>query len=165
MQEIFKNLYIGKDEDFRNIALNIDGWAIIHACKEPYHRQLLGYRTQGAPKNHPEYFYAIRNNVLYLNLVDAPKAEYVPQNIINQALLFAKENLEADKKVLIHCNQGQSRSAGIGLLFLLKYTNILQASDFASIEKEYIKIYPYYNPGSGMRDFLMLNFKTYKKGI
>ena len=52
MKEIYPNLHIGSQDDYENIVKQQDGWFIIHACKEPYHRQALGYSGQGAPKTH-----------------------------------------------------------------------------------------------------------------
>jgi hypothetical protein len=43
MVEIAKNLYIGSQDDYElNVKFQTD-WFVIHACKEPYHRQALGY--------------------------------------------------------------------------------------------------------------------------
>ena len=58
MIEIYPNLFVGDQGDYEYQVKGQDGWAVVHACKEPYHRQLLGYRTRGAPKGHPEYLYA-----------------------------------------------------------------------------------------------------------
>ena len=51
MIEIYPNLYIGHQGDYEYLVQGQDGWAVVHACKEPYHRDLLGYTTQGAPMN------------------------------------------------------------------------------------------------------------------
>lgn len=77
MIEIFKNLYIGNQDDYEHTAKHESGWAIVHACKEPYHRQLLGYRTQGAPKDSLEYYFAHRGNRFFLNLADTDDAMYI----------------------------------------------------------------------------------------
>jgi hypothetical protein len=51
MIEIHPNLYIGHQGDYEYQVKGQDGWAVVHACKEPYHRQLLGYTSRGAPMN------------------------------------------------------------------------------------------------------------------
>ena len=54
MKEIIHNLYIGSQDDYEQVVKYEVGWRIIHACKEPYHRNALGYKGQGAPKESPE---------------------------------------------------------------------------------------------------------------
>lgn len=64
MIEIYKNLFIGNETDYEQSINGKLDWCIVHASKEPYHRALLSYTGRGAPKNHLEYLYAIRNNRL-----------------------------------------------------------------------------------------------------
>ena len=77
MNSIHPNLYVGHQGDYEHQVKGQEGWAVVHACKEPYHRQLLGYATRGAPKDDPEYYFAERGSRLYLNLVDAPDPAYI----------------------------------------------------------------------------------------
>ena len=160
MKEIYANLYVGTVADYENSVKGLDDWQIVHACKEPYHRQELGYKTAGAPKNHPEYLIAHRKNRLILNLVDAPSPAYIPKEIIDAALAFIHQGLKDQSKVLVHCNMGESRSPSIGLLYLAIYTDLLSKS-FLQAEQEFKKIYPFYSPGTGMRGFLSLNWDTF----
>lgn len=62
MIEIHTNLYVGNETDYEHKVKNQEGWDVIHACKEPYHREALGYSGRGAPKAHPEYLMAKREN-------------------------------------------------------------------------------------------------------
>lgn len=160
MIEIYPNLWIGSERDFENEVNNKLDWYVVHACKEPYHRQLLGYTGRGAPKEHPEYLLARRNNRLYLNLVDAPSAIFFDKSIIDAALEFIHEGLANNKKVLVHCNLGESRSPSIGFLYLAIYTNMLPKT-FLEAELDFIKIYPNYNPGNGIRGFMLNNWNNY----
>jgi predicted protein tyrosine phosphatase len=160
--EILSNLYVGNQDDYEYSVKYESGWAVVHACKEPYHRQLLGYRTQGAPKEHPEYFFANRGNRLYLNLVDANDPMYIPKNIIDESLGFINEKLKANMKVLIHCNKGESRSPIIGLLYLASIGH-LKSTRFIDAENEYRNVYPYYNAANGMRMFAMKNYSSFHK--
>ena len=158
MKEIYPNLHIGSQEDYENIVRFEDDWFVVHACKEPYHRQALGYSTQAAPKNHPEYLIAYREKHLILNLVDAPNPAYIPKVIIDEAIKAIHSNIQ-DKRVFLHCNQGMSRSATIGLLYL-KAVHVIN-DDFYEAEKEYLQLYPWYNPGNGMRMFALMNWNNY----
>ena len=49
MIEVYPNLFIGSEDDEAAIR-GQSGWFIIHACKEPYHRQALGYAGRVPPK-------------------------------------------------------------------------------------------------------------------
>ena len=160
MIEIYPNLWVGSERDFEIDVKGELDWYIVHACKEPYHRQLLGYTGRGAPKDHPEYLMARRNNRLYLNLVDAPSPIFFDKTIIDTALDLIHEGLENNRKVLVHCNLGESRSPSIGLLYLAVYTSQLPKT-FLDAETEFLRIYPNYNPGNGIRGFMQNNWDDY----
>ncbi|MBA3045574.1 MAG: dual specificity protein phosphatase family protein [Candidatus Thermoplasmatota archaeon] len=161
MIEIHPKLFIGNQDDYENIVRVQPDWHVVHACKEPYHRRALGYTGRGAPKGHPEYLIAPRGNSLILNLVDADTPAYIPKEIIDAALDFVKTALNNGHRVLVHCNQGMSRSAGIGLLFLAAYTNRFNGMTFPQAEQSYRTIYPLFNPGLGMRRFIEINWNVY----
>ena len=161
MIEICSRLFVGSELDYEMVVKFQQGWRVIHACKEPYHRQLLGYKGRGAPKEHPEYLIAKRGNRLFLNLVDADDPEYIPKEIIDESLQFIKNALETDDKVLVHCNQGESRSPAIGLLYLALYTDVLPRTSLADAEAKFVKIHQAYNPKGGMKGFLRAHWDEY----
>ena len=134
---------------------------MVDASKEPYHRNLLGYSGRGAPKSHPEYLIAIREQRLFLNLIDPTDPAYIPKEIIDAALKFIDNALKDGKKVLVHCNQGESRSPGIGLLYLAIQSNLLSKETYNDAEEDFRKIYPSYNPSRGIRDFLEKHWDEY----
>ncbi|HPG39967.1 MAG TPA: phosphatase [bacterium] len=162
MIEIYKNLFIGNSDDYENQVKGQPGWSIVHACKEPYHRDLLGYTGRGAPKDHPEYLLALRSNRLYLNLIDVDKPEFISEKIIDAALEFIDSALKADNKCLVHCNQGESRSTSIGLLYLAS-KSFIPNSSLIEAENAFIKLYPMYNPAYGMRRYMELNWHKYTR--
>ncbi len=161
MKEIYNNLYVGNQDDYEEYVKNQSDWAVVHACKEPYHRQALGYTGRAALKTHPEYLIAKRDNRLILNLIDVDNSNFIPKEIIDEAIKFIHQSLSDSKKVLVHCNQGQSRSPSIGMLYLALYTNIFSSKDFNKVESEFRKIYPLYSPAKGIRDFISKNWNTY----
>jgi hypothetical protein len=63
--------------------------------------------------------------------------------------------------VLVHCNQGESRSLGIGLLYLATHTEQLPRATLVDAEAAYRSIYPPYNPAGGMRGFLLAHWEEY----
>ena len=161
MIEVYTNLFVGTQEDYEMNVKFQSGWYIVHACKEPYHRQLLGYTGRGAPKGHSEYLLARRDKRLYLNLVDVEDPAYVAKEIIDAAMEFINEGLKSDDKVLVHCNQGESRGPSIGLLYLAAYTDKLPKTTLENAEVEFMKIYPNYMPKRGIREFLRMNWGNY----
>jgi hypothetical protein len=158
MKEIYPNLFIGNQNDYERAVSKQHGWQVIHAAREPYHRAALGYTGRGAPKDHPEYLIARRGNRLILNLLDANSADYIPSAIITAALEFMNESLNEGKKILVHCNQGHSRSPVLGFLYLLQHTDEIKAKDFRTAEQEFQKKYPDYSPRPGMREVARQHF-------
>ena len=159
MIEAYPNLFVGDEADART-ALNKTGWYIVHACKEPFHRQTLGYTGRAAPKKHPEYLIAERDGRLILNLVDAPDPAYIPKEVMDAAVDAIHQNIYKSK-VLVHCNQGMSRSPTIVFLYLAKYTNVFSSNEFSLALGEFKKLYPRYLPANGVAMFSRQNWSLY----
>ena len=176
MIEVYKNLYCGNEQDFISILYtrkseesefvlhhNLpEDFAILHACKEPYHRAFVGYTGRGCPKDSPEYLWAERGNRLALNMVDAPKPEFFAKEMIDKALEFIEQKLSEGLKVFVHCNQGESRAPSICLLYLIKHS-IIKGDTLEDCETEFLKIYPGYYPGTGIRGFMKEHWSGYIK--
>ena len=159
MIEVCPNLHVGSERDEQSIRGQV-GWFFIHACKEPYHRQALGYTGRAAAKTHPEYLIAWRNDRLILNLVDVDDPSYISPEIVDAALDAVRDNIQ-HSKILLHCNQGQSRSPSIALLYLLKHTDILGQKDMAAAIAAFRAIYPPFAPARGMAEYIRLNWHRY----
>lgn len=159
MKEIIEGLFVGSENDVGEVEIR--ELAIVHACKEPFHRQLLGYTGRGAPKDHPEYLFGERGNRLFMNIVDAPKSLFFDKGMIDKALDFIHEKLSQGLKVLVHCNEGMSRSPSIVLLYLVKH-RLIEGDTLEDVEAEFLKLYPNYNPGTGMRGFVKENWSDYR---
>lgn len=162
MREVYPKLYIGGQDVYEHFGYAHDEWAFVLAAKEPFHRQALGYTGRACDKNHPEYLMARRDNKLILNLVDAPKPEFFDKRIIDAALEFIDEQLKKGKNIFICCNQGESRSPSICLLYLIKH-GIIKGETLEDCEAEFMKLYPEYNPGAGMRGFVKEHWREYIK--
>ena len=65
---LYKNIFCGNQQDSESVITSND-WIILHCCKDPYHKQLVGYKGNLSP-NHPNYAFIINNNRMALNLVD-----------------------------------------------------------------------------------------------
>lgn len=178
MQRILGNLYIGSDQDYKNmlgcmvalprgewrsLALQ-DPWAVVHAAKEPYHRQLLGYTGRGAPKDHPEYLFAIRGDRMFCNLIDGESSEYIDDTLIDTMLHYIHHKLYSGYSVLVHCNHGISRSPTIALLYLIKYhPGFVTNLDGDGIITMMQRLYSLYQPAEGMKEYLHKNYIRLQK--
>lgn len=164
MIEIYPNLYIGSGADLIHAD---DGngvhpdWYVITAARDPWHRDLLGYTTRGAPKDHAEYLMAQRERRLYLNLIDSPDPAFVREEIVATAIETIDRELRDGSKVLVHCNQGQSRAPTLGLLWVRWGTagEPLLHAMMAKLTPEFAVdafrfVYPAYAPSDGMLGYL-----------
>jgi hypothetical protein len=162
--EIHRKLFVGSQADYEQSIRFQGGWKIIHACREPYHREALSYHGRSAPKDHPEYLVAVRGDRLILNLIDANDPAYIPKEIMDRSIAFIHESLEHGRRVLVHCNQGHSRGPSIGLLYLARHTNLLSGLDYSNARDRFLERYPDYDPAPGVRGFLVANWSAYCQG-
>ena len=160
MIEVHSKLWIGAEADYYALTQR-DEWFVVHACKEPFHRQALGYSGRGAPKSHPEYYLARRGERLILNLVDVDNPAFVAKEIIDAAIDFIDEGLKCGRKVLVHCNQGESRGPSIGFIYLIARTNVLGKESVVAASTRFRDLYPRFNPAGGMTGFIQQHFSTY----
>jgi hypothetical protein len=158
MIEINYNLFIFSERDFELPAKDKKDWWIVNFCKEPYSRTLWGYRGRRAPKDHPEYLYAVRENRFVLNLIDADDTNYIPKLIIDRGLKFIEKGLQDGNMVLIHCNKGESRYSGISMLYLVANTDVLLQNSSEQVELKFKKKFPSYNANKGIRKFIFFYF-------
>lgn len=161
MIEIFPNLYIGSGDD---CSLGVvAGWFVISAAKEPWHRAAVGYSDKAAPKGDPEYLIARRDGRLILNLIDAPDPAYIPDEIMSAAVDAIDTALAEGRKVLVHCNKGQSRAPMIGLLWL-RYSKFagpfIKRLSFEDALAAYAELYPPISPGDGMKGFVKAKWEV-----
>ena len=157
MQEIFPNLYVGTVADYEENKNNND-FCFVGACKEPIHRNVVGYTGKACSKDDPEYLYAQRDNLLALNLIDVKDVNYISPIIIDKAVKFIRDMLAMGKMVLVFCNQGMSRSPTIALLAI---ADIYSCSFETAIEK-FKSFYPEYNPNDGIFEYARQNWDRYK---
>lgn len=152
MKEIYKKLYVGSLSD---CSYEIkDGWVVIHACKSPCHQYAVGYRGN-LLKTHPNYLILEQELHLFLNMVDmnVPLDHRYTGPIINTTMNFIQKNIQT-KDVLIHCNQGLSRSPALALIYLAKRANIINNQSYEKAKTDFIRIFPNYQPSSGLNYYL-----------
>lgn len=152
MIEVHEHLFVGGANDYAAIRERTD-WQIVQAARDPWHRQALKYEGNAAPREHPEYLVAKRGNRLILNLVDADEVRYFGPKPFEDAALFIAGSLKMGRRVLVHCNEGKSRAPSVAMFFLRGYTDKLPRH-FSMAETEFKRLYRYYAPNTGIRDYL-----------
>ena len=168
MIEVAEKLWVGAQHDFEALSdLEQQRWGVVHAAKEPYHRQLLGYTTRGAPKDDPEYLFAERRNRFYMNLVDVEDKAFVRKELIDAPLVFLDRQTQVaghqdgqpfeGRNLLIHCNKGGSRAPTLAMLYLAPKLG----PNFEEAEEAFREMYPAYAPAKGVRDFAQENWVAY----
>jgi predicted protein tyrosine phosphatase len=154
MKEVYNNLFVGSDYDCQATS----GYAVIHACKT-CHQKALNYR-KSLPNIHPHYLVYENKLHLFLNMVDMEQelmAKYT-NPIMKAGVNFIDKHINGSP-VLIHCNQGLSRSPSIALVYLT-IKGKLPASNFYDALKAFTEIYPQYNPGRGIALYLNNNWNS-----
>lgn len=144
------NIYIGKRADAH--LRNDPSWAVVNTAKT-VHCEALGWGSQ-PPKAHPSYLAYEDGQFLSFNWVDGPAHLYKwsgPQSF-RRALDFIDRWYDT-RHVLINCDQGQSRSPTVALLYLAKRLHRLPNESFAVAREAFMTIFPSYAP-SGIADFV-----------
>lgn len=165
MIRISENVIIGDQVDLNNLPDDND-YALCLVAKT-FHQFTVGY-TGNLNKDHENYliFEEPQYDRISFNLIDAPDVKYIPEVIINAALEYIENMSAKGKEVFICCNQGKSRSACIGLMYLLrnKHDFFIECNTFEDVENVYRTIYPYYEPNTGMREYTLRFFNNLSKG-
>jgi predicted protein tyrosine phosphatase len=58
-----------------------------------------------------------------------------------------------ERRVLVSCDQGRSRSPTVGLLYLAKRAGLITNQNFAAAKREFSVSYPSYSP-AGIADYV-----------
>lgn len=163
MIEVFSNIWVGSAADYDSTVRHLPGWATVHACKEPFHRQVIGYRGRSIPNIHPEYLTARRGQRLILNMIDVDDPLFFSKHMIDTALDFIEEHHAIKWKVLIHCNQGESRAPALAMLYLSAYLGVIPNASIEEAEQHFRGLYPNYHPKAGIRGHLQANWERYRR--
>lgn len=169
MIEVFPRLFVGGADALLHadsgIGMVSPGWFVVSAARDPWHREALGYTGRGAPKDDPEYLLAHRDRRLLCNLIDADDPAFVREEIVTGVIEAIDTALSAGNiKVLIHCNQGQSRAPTLALLWarwtskapLVSAAFRLLTADQALEAMKHA--YPPFKPSKGMEGYVRNNW-------
>lgn len=148
MQEVHERVFV---TDATSCLVGTSEFAVVHACKSPCHQRAVGY-TGKLPNSHPNYLVLEKDFDLYLNIIDPPVPLFMPP-LFSRFLIFAQKHWDDGKKLIIHCNQGESRAPSLALLFLAKGLSVIGNSSYESARGQFQKIYPRYQPGIGIQTY------------
>jgi hypothetical protein len=148
--EVCPGLFVGSDEEWLHDTTNDQAY-VIGAAKEPWHREMLGYKTKSAPEG-PQRLVARNGSVMALNLIDVRELGpgehcYIPDEVIDQALAFIEEGLSAGRHVVIHDPQGTSSAPGIAFLYMHDKGLVSKVGEFKEIYKSV-------EPHAGMKEYI-----------
>lgn len=153
MQEIHERVIVTND---LSCTRGSEAVAVVHACKSPCHQRAIGYRGK-LPNTHPNYLVLEQENDLFLNIIDPPVPLFMPP-LFTAFLEFANKHWGQGKKLLIHCNQGESRAPSLAMLFLAKGVSAIPDTSYEEARLEFEKLYPKYNPGRGIETYFSKNW-------
>lgn len=153
MIQLHKDVFVGTENDCRRGG---DGWAVVHACKHPCHVNVVGY-SGSLPSRHPNYLVLEDEDDLVLNMIDPPVPLFRPE-IFAAFLSFARRKTSEGKKLLIHCNQGESRAPSLALIHLAKVAGVLSDDSYALARADFEELFPAYRPGFGIQTYLEANW-------
>lgn len=155
MKEIYERIIVANDQSCTKGNANL---AVVHACKIPCHQNEVGYRGN-LINTHLNYLVLEKENDLFLNIIDPTAPLFMPPLFV-AFLGFANKHWGQGKKLLIHCNQGESRAPSLAMLFLAKGISVISDSSYETARVEFEKLYPRYNPGKGIETYFSKNWAT-----
>ena len=129
--------------------------AVIHACKFPCYTSRIS-PTKSYPKDNPRYLWVEDDHDLYLNIIDPPTKPLFQIESIYKVLAFG----EGRQSILVHCNQGQSRSVALAILLWSFYGD--RHDSFEEAKKDFEEAHPDYpvTPNRGIQEFLTTNWNN-----
>jgi len=153
MHQVQDRLYVGDDSDC--LPRNKE-WTVVHACKHPCHQDAVGY-TRSLGSSHPHYLSYREGDDLYLNMIDPDRPMFMPE-MFEDFFAFSIPRWEDGDRLLIHCNQGRSRSPSLGLLLIAAKSEEVPGESFAVARRQFEEMYPPYRPSRGIESYLQSNW-------
>jgi hypothetical protein len=156
MIEVEPGVYVGTESDCRPGSQE---WSVVHACKHPCHRNAVGYTTRISP-NHPNYLVLKTEFDLFLNIIE-PDQPLFMLPLFTETLNFTREHMQQNRKLLFHCNQGESRPPALAMLHLAKYLGVIEASTYDLAVSDFLPRYPMFRPGLGIQIYMRQHWNEF----
>lgn len=155
MVRVYDRLYVGDLDDFQREA---DGMAVVSATQTAHYSRMGWSRSSRPSKDDPDYLYREEGDWLSLNWVDggAHLYSWSGPELFSKTLDFIDR--WRGKGVLVHCDQGLSRSPTVALLWLAKRAQAISSASFGDAMRDFLLLYPAYSPG-GIADYVESNWE------
>ena len=151
-REVIPGLWIGDIEACREV--DASEFAVVHACKYPCYHAECGQRLRGDPK----FFAQATDKGLFLNIIDPPTPLF-DIAVFEAFLKYASEQWIAGRKLLIHCNKGESRAPSLALVFLAKCLGQIPVVSYDDAWDAFEQLLGIpYVPGRGIEDWLRIHW-------
>lgn len=115
MFHIIDNVYLSNLQDALNGSLVLKNKIniVVRLSEDDLHPKVEYYENMTPPINNIEYYnYVLEDNCLYAKEIIQYSKE-----------IFNLIEINSDKNILIHCNEGQSRSVSVIIYYLIKKHN------------------------------------------
>lgn len=137
--------------------------SILHCARDPWYTQArITYKLcwkNGTPDkfhlpeiNQSDTVIEMSYNEMALNMVDAQSPIYFSDEMINAGQQFITDRLAAGDPVLVHCNQGISRSPSMAFLWMFEHGFL--DDEFRYAVPQFRERYKDWSPGNGIWQYL-----------
>lgn len=155
MVEIAPRLFIATEDEISD--LNPFEYSLC-SLAQTFHYQIHSWKRGENHKNDPCYLMCSHSNqILSVNWVDGDERlfDYQGKGVetLQKILTWIEYQLDHNRKVLVMCNQGLSRSPTVALVYLAKVLKTLPNSSFTKAKEQFLNDYPEYQP-KGIADFV-----------
>jgi len=131
---------------------NVSNVSMVHACKTPCHDYAVATFGHLIPKSERHLSCEIENN-LFLNMIDARTPDKFSIDMFNAAMDFMWRSFEDKRHIVVHCNQGASRSPMLCMLFMAKRLRLFRESDCLQTMLDFGKQF-LFDPSDGIVRFV-----------
>jgi predicted protein tyrosine phosphatase len=90
-------------------------------------------------------------------MIDPDRPMFMPE-MFEDFFAFSIPRWEDGDRLLIHCNQGRSRSPSLGLLLMAAKSEEVPGESFAAARRQFEEMYPPYRPSRGIEIYLQSNW-------
>lgn len=159
------SLYFTNADEYDRVVKDCPGLSALLCAKNPYHKEIVGYE-RNCPKDHPEYLVAYRpkEHIMALNMVDSPKPEFFSDKMVLAGIDFIQNELAQNNDVVVVCNQGESRSPTMCLIYLISIGAFEKSISHNELVNQFKEFAPEWNPRNGILEYALDYFDKWRKG-
>lgn len=137
-------IFVGNGSDVYKFA-----GSILHCARDPWFSEATKHKPLLMISRN---VFSIYYNEMALNMVDAQHPKYFSDEMINAGLDFITERLAEGDAVLVHCQEGISRSPSLTMLWLFEHGFL--NDDFKNACVEFKELYPPWKPNHGIFEYV-----------